>query len=114
MWECASTWLNVNRDCLQVYSTFDWSQWRVVGAYAALPVCSFVAFLIYAGVARLRESLGRRWQASGCCGQPTKQSQNDIQLTVLQSPLQQPPAGSTPAVQPVQHDPTRTTGPHLV
>lgn len=59
--------------CLCV-SAFDWSKWRAVGAYAALPVFVFIAFAIFMGVARLREAAGRWWLGTsrcGCCWRPT-------------------------------------------
>ena len=65
-----------------------------MGAYAALPVCIFVAFLIYAGIARIREPLGRCWQASGSCRQPSKHSLDaGLQLADQQARGQEVAAG---------------------
>lgn len=46
---------------LQVYDVFDWHRWRAVGAYAVLPVALFIAWLIWTGIAAVREAVGRRF-----------------------------------------------------
>ena len=45
----------------QVYDVFDWHRWRAVGAYAVLPVALFIAWLIWTGIAAVREAVGRRF-----------------------------------------------------
>mmetsp|Transcript_3462 Transcript_3462/g.10065 ORF Transcript_3462/g.10065 Transcript_3462/m.10065 type:complete len:329 (-) Transcript_3462:574-1560(-) len=57
MW---AIWLPVEN--YWVYDVFDWSSWRSLGYYALLPIALCIAFLVWTGVAALREVAGAQMQ----------------------------------------------------